>query len=376
MIGAQAPAQLRLGAPEAELAEPLITVMGVRELPDGRALLVDSRRNAVLLADIKAGSVAPVGTVGEGAGQYCHPTHLIALTGDTTLVYDAARMRLVSFAPGSVSGAPFDLAVDSATRRAFMPRLGAGATDASGRLYFAGMATRREASGQSVVLDSVAIERWNRQLSRADTLGNLPPIRTPGPDPAFRPAPPLNPFPSGDQWAVSPDGRVAIVRVNPYRVEIADASGKRVVGRPLANTPIPVSDAERQQWLHERQFSGDGGVAPSRRANGKTVQGQCGALGLMQDREIAWPRELPPFPPDAVRFAPDGLLWVERSVPAGSPELFDVIDGEAKVVANVTMPPNTVLVGFGSTSLYAVRIDDSHAEFLQRYPLPKISGHN
>jgi hypothetical protein len=82
---------------------------------------------------------------------------------------------------------------------------------------------------------------------------------------------------------------------------------------------------------------------------------------------------LPAFPQDAVRFAPDGLLWVERNVAAGRPELFDVIDRAANVVAKVTMPPNTMLVGFGPASVYAVRIDDSHAEFLQRYPLPKIT---
>lgn len=113
-------------------------------------------------------------------------------------------------------------------------------------------------------------------------------------------------------------------------------------------------------------------MAAPARINGSVVPGRCGELAKTPGQEIVFPAELPPFPPNAVQFAPDGLLWVQRNVSPGDRERFDVIDTAAAVAAQVTMPPNTLLVGFGSSSIFAVRIDANHAEFLQQYPMVSI----
>lgn len=371
---AQAPVAVSLGSPIMELSEPMMTVNGVRELSDESVLIVDSRRNIIFAANRKTGTVRGVGILGEGPGQYCHPIRLISLPGDSTLVFDAARARLALFAPASPNGVPFFLReFKSPLGQSLIEHFETAGSDAAGHLYVPGATYTRSSSGQTIILDSVAIERVDRKVAKVDTVANLPPVGMPGPESTSRSVPPLEPLASADQWAVSLDGRVAIVHLNPYRVEIVDANGRRVVGTPIAMTPISFGTAARQQWMaDEWPYFGDGGVAHANRINGSIVPGRCGELGSTAGREITFPTELPPFPPNAVRFAPDGFLWVQRSALPGDREIFDVIDSEAKVVARVTMPPDTILVGFGSSSLYAVRIDEKHAEFLRQYPMPVI----
>jgi hypothetical protein len=85
---------------------------------------------------------------------------------------------------------------------------------------------------------------------------------------------------------------------------------------------------------------------------------------------LEWPEYLPPFLDRALRFAPDGMLWVERTVPADAAPVHDVIDAEGRVSYRVSLPKKTRLVGFGANSAYLVRIDDDDLEYLQRYRLP------
>jgi hypothetical protein len=65
--------------------------------------------------------------------------------------------------------------------------------------------------------------------------------------------------------------------------------------------------------------------------------------------------------------APDGALWVERSVAAGAAPVLDVFDQEGRLVRQVTLPAGRRLVGFGRGVLYAVAADDDGLETLERY---------
>jgi hypothetical protein len=81
-----------------------------------------------------------------------------------------------------------------------------------------------------------------------------------------------------------------------------------------------------------------------------------------------WPEYLPPFlGASLVAFAPDGLLWVQRTTPAGQPATFDLIDGAGKVAQRVVLPKKSRVVGFGSGTVYVARSDDDDLQYLQRY---------
>jgi hypothetical protein len=135
---------LRLSVPDAELAQAMVTVMGVRELPDGRVLVVDSRRNVVLVADLRSGSVRTVGRIGLGDLEYCHPTHLIPLPGDSSLLFDDARRRLLTISPAGEPTGVLDPAVSAPDVRAsLIRRIGFGRADQAGNLYVSGVEYRR-----------------------------------------------------------------------------------------------------------------------------------------------------------------------------------------------------------------------------------------
>jgi hypothetical protein len=374
---AQVPHIVQLRVPENEVAEPFVTVIGIRELSTGHVAVVDSRRNAIVMVDMKSGAARQVGRLGEGAGEYCHPIHIAPLPGDSSLVFDAFNSKLLLLSPTGEPGAqlkPSRLAEDSS---AIVRRIGAAVTDTGGTLFVAGASYRRLPDRTIQYPDSIAVERWSRSTWRAETVAFVAPLEKPGIAPMISRPRPAQPFVSREQWSAGSDGRVAIVHLKPYRVDIIETNGRRILGQPLPDTTVTVTEAHRESWFSERPFSGDGGMAPvTRSADGQINPRRCGAPGQQMERpsEIDWGNELPAFPMDAVSFSPDGMLWIRRNTAARQPQTFDVVGRRAELVARVTLPPTTRLVGFGAHSLYAVRVDDAHAQFLQRYALPELAN--
>ena len=84
-----------------------------------------------------------------------------------------------------------------------------------------------------------------------------------------------------------------------------------------------------------------------------------------------WPEYLPPYQGSPV-FASNGLLWIPRATADGmlATPLYDIIDGKGKLVERVKLPARTRLVGFGSNSVYVVRLDEDDLQYLQRHSLP------
>ena len=69
--------------------------------------------------------------------------------------------------------------------------------------------------------------------------------------------------------------------------------------------------------------------------------------------------------------APNGDLWVRRSVPARlDRERWDVINQSGKLVARWQLPPKTALVAIGAGSVYTARIDEDELRYVQRILFP------
>jgi hypothetical protein len=78
----------------------------------------------------------------------------------------------------------------------------------------------------------------------------------------------------------------------------------------------------------------------------------------------------PAFTPRAVTVSPAGHAWVRRSRPAGEPTLFDIFDSEGIRLAQVALPPDRQLVGFGDDAVFLVRSDELEFAWLEVYELP------
>jgi hypothetical protein len=355
MVGAarlaQGPPRL-LDKPQVELPEPFTNVAAIRELRDGRVLVVDNGDRALYVVDFAAGTSTQVGRPGGGPAEYRSPGILLPIAGDTTLLTDPGNNRLLVIGPNAQ---PVRALTDAwpflnGQRGTRLPR----AIDGRGRGYFMGTPVRSPEMGPPVMqIDSVPLYRTPRGYPTVDSVAyvHLAPrrITTTTKDgkitsiDVFTP-----PFPAQDGWQVFADGAVAIVRVRDYRVDWLLPDGRHVAGRPIPFDPVKVTDRDKR-------------LAPSARSGGGAAQSMPA---------LDWPEVKPPFAFNAVLAGADDRLWVLRHTPATDARThYDVIDRRGVVVARVAVPNAGRIVGFGAKSIYVVRRDADDLQYLQRFPL-------
>ncbi len=179
------------------------------------------------------------------------------------------------------------------------------------------------------------------------------------------------PYPLQDGWAVAPDGRVALVRAPAYRVDWVDPAGRLHRGPPLTAEPVRIGKAEKKEYLEDLAASGVRVQAEDR--NGRmSISMSRGGGNPDEDPFSAdeWPDSKPPFVSGGIRVGPDGLVWVERSVAAGAPDLYDVIGADGGLVRRVTLPAGYRIVAVGARGVYARRMDDNGISWLERFDRP------
>ena len=378
---AQAPLKT-LTKPDVEYEEPFTVISAVRELRDGRVIVSDVRDKIVQLIDLKAGSATKIGREGSGPGEYAMPARLLALPGDTSVVYDPLNRRFLAIGPDGKPGAFVSYDNDDSPgggRGTVRMTLGARYTDARGRLYTQGPSFTIGPDGAPTSADTAPIIRLDRATKKVDTIAwvHVPTttIRTSqgGQNVSIR-AGGGNPFAAVDDWAVMSDGRVAVVRVKDYRVDWYAPNGQRTTGPAIAYEKIKVTEEDKKQW-RERRASGAGTafVVTQRVGPGGTERsaGVAPPSTLNIPEPTDWPEVKPPFTAQAAIGAPNGQLWVLRTRKATDKvPTYDVIDAGGRVVNRVALPQNTRLVGFGNGTVYLARSDEDDLQYLQRYRMP------
>ena len=342
----QDPPVRALGARLPPSVGPFIEIAGVRELRDERVIVLDKQDRSLHVVDLRSGNASPLGRDGDGPGEYRLPLRILALAGDSTAVYDMGNSgRFVVYAPDGKPARPIPIEYRGSSGAA-------EATDAQGRLYTAERGVRGLADRYLG-----KIVRWDRNTGRRDSIATMSfQLVSPLPVPL---GPVTVPFWTRDQWAVAPDGRVAVVQVEPYRVTLYHPDGSRVVGPLVPVDRIRVSNGHKEEWREDWK-----------RPRGAIIGTEYTFRRLPVPEPSKWPEYLPPFMPDAVRFASDGMLWIRRTTGAGAPATFDIIDAQGRVAAKLELPTRTRLVGFGNGTIYLARTDDQEMEYLDRYRLP------
>lgn len=363
-IGAQEVSATSLGRVRATFSEPFSRVAAVREEPDGRVLVLDDIENRIVRVDLRAMTATPLGRQGRGPGEYTLPLDLLALPGDTTLAVDmtGGGRALLIVTRGATDGRIGANGFEPGAPLFFRPDV---QSDARGNLYELVMLTspadRQE--GYS------GVRRLNRASGRLDTIGRVsqrvrsPLVRPVAPSPANggqrRAGGPPPPYATVDQWAVAPDGRIAIVTTDPYRVRFVDPTGRVVEGPPISYRAVPMSVELKAEWRQRQEQP----VATLQMGAGGAMT--AGWVRRPYQEPPEWPDVLPPFFGRALRFAPDGMLWIERLGPAGAGQLFDVVDARGQLARRVALSPKMRVVGFGRNGVYTVRRDTDDLEYLQ-----------
>ncbi|MFC1791290.1 hypothetical protein ACFL0I_02340 [Gemmatimonadota bacterium] len=338
---------------------------GIRELPDGSLLAADPMSLILVRVHLDTGTGDTLGRVGEGPQEYKQPDQVLPFPGDSTLLVDLGKGQLTVVDPQGTfaRGIPMSHPSEDGSLSIITPR----AVDRDGFLY--DQAGRSRDGGPQ---DSAAIVRIHPATGAQDTVAWtwLPEYRR---RERGEPSPILIPM---DDWAVGPQGQVAVVRANGISVDWYWPDGRVVEGPDYSFEAYGVGPAEREAEMELMassammtfmETSSSGGTQNMSMSRG--IPAGSGGPGI---DDFAWPETLPPFRQLGTLVSPRGEAWVGRMRPVDLPLRMMVFDEEGIRRGYVELPPASRLIGFGEGAggeelAYLVRTDELGLKWLGRY---------
>jgi hypothetical protein len=425
--GVQLPPIRQLGAVTATASEKFtIDPRSLRALPDGRLYVNDPFGRRVLLFDadlqkfqIVADSMGANGnTYGRGAG-------LISYRGDSTLFVDPQSLSmLVLDANGKVARVMSVPNAQDAT--SFAGVLGAAQTDPQGRLVYRASPRFDFRGGppgaggvpqMPQIPDTAPIFRIDLATRKIDTLGYiktqaLKMSSSQDENGRITMTSITNPLPVVDEWALTSDGGVALVRGRDYHIDWVNPDGSKTSSPKIpfewqrlsdedkvafidsvkaarermgANAPMVASPGGGQQAVQgggpppgagtgEQRvmmiFGGPPGGGDGGRGRGNAPAG--GMQMTAPQLKFVEPSELPDYKPvflnGFVSADMEGNVWV-RTIPtkaiAGGP-VYDVINRKGELVERVQIPAGRNIVGFGANGAVYLTMREGNLSKLEK----------
>lgn len=332
-------ARQSLPAPNGRLNVEFSDLTTIRELADGRVMLFDRKEERLVVGEFSTGSVYDIARKGQGPAEFEFIATLLPLTGDTTIAADMTRRWLILVGDSVVRKV---LPEHSVLQRALQP-LGA---DRNARILsqvFRGSIGSPAESSLAVLV--------HRVTGDADTIarmavegrrGPISTVNTPGLGRGISVR--RIPLTASESPLLFFDGWVAVVRLDPYRVDWRAPDGRWTLGRPLPIRSVRMTGAEKAAYVARNPWSRNA---------------------------TDWPAELPPFEnPVTLLASPDGRVVVKRLPTLAEPGTrYDVIDRAGNRVTQIALPANEQILGFGARSVYVVVTDDDGIQRLRRHPL-------
>jgi hypothetical protein len=355
----QTPTRQTLDRPAATFPEPVSNPIGFRVLSRDRVIVADQLEQSISILDFGTGEMSPVGTPGEGPGEFGMPGPLFPGAGDTTYMLDMGNRRLLVLLPdGTIAANTVPL-----SHKSGFPVLPRG-VDARGRVYFDLGGIAMPGLEEAAKTGRAPLMRWDPRSDRTDTLGVV----------AFPPMPPAGPgevritmgggaYQPRDDWAVLPDGRVGLARAVEYQVEWLGGA-RPVAGPKVLYTPVKVGDDEKNAWAD--QMASRGMIVEIEDGRRRTRRPPRPDISRM-----TWPEVMPAFTGSrSVLAAPTGELWVRRAQPAAAHgSTYDVFDQEGRLVRQVALTGERVVLGFGPGVVFVSRTDEDDLQWIERYAL-------
>jgi hypothetical protein len=364
-----------LPKPVKEIEDPFSLVMGIAELKPGQVVVVDGMETTVTHVDFATGAKRVLGRKGNGPGEYNNPVGVIRLPGDTILVLDApgggggAAIRAVKFLPNFNPGTTSNMMLMNTADTTIVQ--GTMFVDRAGKLYSTSVKLLMGPTGPTPA-DSMIIVRFDLEANPGFT--RLGAIKTPQTGSQERRLEgstivvrvPFAGLALADAWTLLPDGTIAIIRGKGYTIEFLGRDGKTTPPVAIPYERIRVTEADKKAELDWQREQLNSVMAVIK----KTMPPNL-TLDLAITPPPSWPVEYPPIAAIIAWPAPNGNVWVRRSVPARlDREQWDVIDRSGKLVARWQLPPSTSLIGIGANAVYTSRRDEDDLRYLQRVVLP------
>ena len=414
-----------LGPIEHVTTVPMKAVSAVRELPGGRVLVNDIVEHRVLLFDSTLATAKPVAdSTATTANAYGNmPGGLIAYRGDSTLFIDPASLSMLVLDDAGKIARVMSVPRPNEAMYLIGGPFGQTGFDPSGRLVYRGnifptlAATGKNQSADMVLPqfpDSAPIVRVTLATRAEDTVAfyKLPPtkmniVRS---GDGMTVSAITNPMPIVDDWALLPDGTVAIVRGKDFHVDYVHPDGTRTSSdkipfdwqRLTDDMKVAVIDSAKQimekrradmlaKMQETRNAGGAGGAqratvaGDGERAGTMVIAMRMGSDGgggatpptrggtqtiTMPPMQFVEPFELPDYRPafttGATRSDTQGNLWIRTTQVQDDKPLYDVVNEKGELVDRVLLPPHRTLAGFGAGVVYMGVSDSTGVVHLER----------
>lgn len=360
------------------------SVNGIRVRADGSLLVADRISGELVLADLDAGTREVVGSRGEGPGEYQTPSGLWPLPGDSTLLLDFGNNRLTVLSPDLSFGVtrPMLEMDPEGGIRLLTPQ----AIDGAGRIYTRQQSISTNISamrgGSGAASDSTEILRTALSDLTTDTVARL----TPRPQARVEMRSGADnmmmmmrrtPYSPSDSWGVEPDGSVVVARASDYHLEKIGPDGSVRSGAPVDHDPVPVGQAEKEEWVAGVSSPSVGTSIQLVRGPGSVSSGisSGGSRNLTMGAgsedvdDYDWPENLPAFT-GSILVDPEGRAWLRRHQPAGAPHLYDIFTPDAEHTGTVEIANGHSVIGFGNGVVYATFKNEVDLVYIERYRLP------
>lgn len=358
------------------------SVSYVRSLPNGNVIVSDVQRAQVILFDANLEKLKAIydSTTSDWAGLFYPMGAILAFKGDSTLFIDIrALSMLVLDASGHVARVMAIPSSESASLRG--GPFGTPAYDPRGRIVFRkGMpASFREETGsavQSGFADSVPLYRVDLASRQMETLTyvKVSPSRAFGRKDNSDRTPVItlfiNPYAIVDDWALLPDGRLAVIRGKDFHVDWLELSGQWTATAKIpfewerlddeAKARLVDSVNTKQDSLRHALEERARAQSADARSPGRSGESrETARITMVPPKELADYR--PAFNQGATRVDTDGNLWVRTTTRSDKGPIYDVINSKGELIDRVILPFGRVISGFGPGVVYMGVLDDKGA---------------
>ena len=423
--GLELPPIRQLGAVTATSAEKLGPIANIRPLPDGRVYVNDPFGRRVLLFDASLKTFTIIAdSMGANGNTYGRGANLIAFRGDSTLLVDPQSLSmLVLDANGKVARV---MSVPSAQdAMSFAGALGNASVDPQGRIVyrasprfeFRGMGPGAAGGPPRMpeMPDSAPIFRIDLATRKIDTLAYIKTQKikmntTQDDKGRIMMTSEINPLPVVDEWALTSDGAVALVRGRDYHIDWVNPDGSRTSSAKIPFEWQRLSDEDKVAFIdsvkaaRERMgasapvvatpgggtqqtqsapppglgggeqrvmiFGGPPGADGGRGRPGDGGRGQA-TFSPPQMNFVA-PSDLPDYKPvflnGFVRADLSGNVWIRtiptKAIPGGP--VYDVVNGKGELVERVQIPANRSIVAFAPDGAVYMLNRDGNSTVLEK----------
>lgn len=345
---AQQPEVVRLAEPARVTGFRFTRVVGIVPIADSALFVADAIEQGLLRFDWKRRTEERIGRRGEGPGEIQSVGPIWPIVGDSVFLVDTYARSWKVVAGDSISPAesPESGRVPAGAIRG-VSRRGGVLTNQSGV----------GASSRSLVLHMLHSERSELVTNLlTHESGVRTRIRLPSGAMGFIGGNPLDSFEDG---VLFPDGFVAVVRLDPYRVDWRSADGRWTMGQPLPLEQVRV-DRGIRCFAMERYVGGD-----------------CRSVDLE-----GWPDTVPPFVPanrsnrpvPSVLAASGGRVAVVRTLTPDSERRIDIVDRAGRLEHIVLIGPDEHVVGFGPGSIYILSENELGLQEIREHAWPPPVG--